>query len=149
MQKLRRATQEDLPDITALVHAAYEPYIEHIGRSPAPMTVDYSAALNQHEVWVVDLDDRILGVLVLIQKPDHLLLDNIAVHKEVRGSGIGTQLLEYVDDRARDLGLGEIRLYTNEKMYENLLYYPRHGYVQTGTGVEDGFHRVYFSRYLQ
>ena len=40
----------------------------------------------------------------------------------------------------------EVRLYTNEAMTENLTFYPRHGYRETGRAVEHGFRRVYFSK---
>ena len=31
-------------------------------------------------------------------------------------------------------------------MTENLDYYPRRGYVETGRGVEDGYRRAFFSK---
>ena len=40
-------------------------------------------------------------------------------------------------------GLGEIRLYTNEAMTENLSYHPRRGYAQTHRAGQHGFRRVY------
>jgi hypothetical protein len=43
-------------------------------------------------------------------------------------------------------GVTEVRLYTNEAMTENLSFYPRHGYRETGRAVQDGFRRVYFSK---
>jgi hypothetical protein len=52
------------------------------------------------------------------------------------------------EDRARSLGLPEIRLYTNEAMTENLAYYPPHGYTETHRAQQDGFHRVYFRKRL-
>jgi GNAT superfamily N-acetyltransferase len=65
-----------------------------------------------------------------------------------QGRGIGARLLDLAEDRARGLGLPEIRLYTNEAMTENLAYYPRHGYTETHRAEEDGFRRVYFRRSL-
>ena len=94
------------------------------------------------------LDDRLLGVLVTESRPDHLLVENIAVSPEARGLGVGARLLERAEQEARDRGLAEIRLYTNAKMTENLAYYPRRGYRETGRRTEHGFDRVYFSRSL-
>jgi Ni,Fe-hydrogenase III large subunit len=42
--------------------------------------------------------------------------------------------------------LPSIELYTNAKMTENLAYYPRLGFEETGRRREDGFDRVYFRR---
>jgi GNAT superfamily N-acetyltransferase len=40
----------------------------------------------------------------------------------VQGRGIGARLLDLAEDHARSLHLGEVRLYTNEAMTENLSY---------------------------
>jgi hypothetical protein len=55
---------------------------------------------------------------------------------------------EFADARARELGLGAIRLYTNAAMTENLALYPRRGYVETHRAEADGFSRVYSSTRL-
>jgi hypothetical protein len=39
-----------------------------------------------------------------------------------------------------------VRLVTNELMTENLEYYPRRGYAETGRGTQDGYRRVFFSK---
>jgi hypothetical protein len=41
-----------------------------------------------------------------------------------------------------------VRLCTNEAMTENLVFYPRHGYRETGRGIQDGYRRVFFSKSL-
>ena len=55
-------------------------------------------------------------------------------------------LLDRAERDAVELGFSEVRLYTNEAMTENLSFYPRHGYRETGRAVQDGFRRVYFSK---
>jgi GNAT superfamily N-acetyltransferase len=86
--------------------------------------------------------------VILIAQPGYLLLDNIAVRPDAQGRGIGARLLDLAEDHARCLHLGEIRLYTNQAMTENLSYYPRHGYTETHRAEQDGFHRVYFRKPL-
>lgn len=142
------ASADDAPGIVALVRAAYSPYIQRIGREPGPMSADYPALVAAGRVLLAHLDDRLLGVLVTESRPDHLLVENIAVSPEARGLGVGARLLERAEQEARDRGLAEIRLYTNAKMTENLAYYPRRGYRETGRRTEHGFDRVYFSRSL-
>ncbi|EYT54539.1 GNAT family acetyltransferase [Leucobacter sp. UCD-THU] len=136
----------DAAQIAALVRAAYEPYVSRIGREPAPMRTDYAAAVEAGGVLVARLEGRILGVLVTEARPDHLLVENVAVAPEARGLGIGAALLERADEEARSLGLVETRLYTNARMTENLAYYPRRGFREVGRRTEDGFDRVYFAR---
>ncbi len=65
-----------------------------------------------------------------------------------RRAGHGRTLLELADQDARELGLPEIRLCTNEAMTENLAFYPRQGFHETGRGVQDGYHRAFFAKVL-
>jgi N-acetylglutamate synthase-like GNAT family acetyltransferase len=143
---IRRATAADLAAIQQVVTDAYTKYIERIGRPPAPMTVDYAAVLEHSRVWVLEHGDAIVGALVTEDRADHLLLETIAVAPSTQGMGYGQLLLDRAECDAVELGLTEVRFYTNEAMTENLSFYPRHGYRETGRGVEDGFRRVYFSK---
>ena len=47
------------------------------------------------------------------------------------------------------LGLARVTLYTNARMHENLVLYPRLGYVEIDRRREDGFDRVYFEKMLR
>src|SRR5262245_19014881 len=143
---LRRATNSDLADLRQLITDAYAKYIDRIGRPPAPMTADYAAALEHSRVWVLVNDDAMVGALVTEDRGDHLLLETVAVAPGAQGHGYGRLLLDRAECDAAELGLTEVRLYTNEAMTENLTFYPRHGYRETGRAIEDGFRRVYFSK---
>lgn len=146
---IRAATFSDVPAIVAVVDGAYRPYIERIGRPPAPMTADYRGlvANTDHVHLLVDEED-VLGVLVTSACTDHLLLENVCVAPASRGSGAGRALIAYAEQRARALGLTQVRLYTNAAMTENLAYYPRLGYVEVRRANEDGFERVFFVKDL-
>lgn len=144
----RPARTEDVPALRELARRAYAGYVPRIGREPAPMAADYVAAVAEEDVWVAEVGDRIAGLLVLVPRDDHLLLENVAVDPSFQGTGVGAGLLELAESRARSLGLGAIRLYTNEAMTENLTYYPRRGYVETHRAAQDGFNRVFFSKSL-
>jgi N-acetylglutamate synthase-like GNAT family acetyltransferase len=143
---VRRATASDLTAIRKLIADAYTKYIERIGRPPAPMTADYDAALEHSRVWVLVDDDSIVGMLLTEDHGDHLLLETVAVAPSAQGNGYGGLLLERAERDAVELGLNEVRLYTNEAMTENLTFYPRHGYHETGRALQDGFRRVFFSK---
>lgn len=110
------------------------------------MLADYAELLDTSRVWVIEQQGEIVAVLVTRAQPDHLLLDIIAVAATARGGGLGRILLERADDDAREQGLPEVRLCTNEAMTENLEFYPRRGFHETSRGVEDGYHRVFFAK---
>jgi N-acetylglutamate synthase-like GNAT family acetyltransferase len=107
---VRRATPDDVPALYVVVHEAYLLYVPRIGRMPAPMTADYSAAVQSGQAWVAEADGAIAGLLVLVVYPDYLLIENIAVQPSAQRRGIGSRLLELAEDEARAHGLGEIRL---------------------------------------
>ena len=102
--ELRLAAPEDAAEVTALVDRAYTGYIKRIGRKPGPMLDDYAALIADGLVRVLRRDGRICGILVLIGKDDHLLLDNVAVAPEAQGHGLGRRLVEAAEDVARNLG---------------------------------------------
>lgn len=145
---LRPAAPADVERMHQLAQAAYRPYVGPIGRPPAPMTADYARIVSSGTAWVAEQHGRLVGFLVLQPRPDHLLLENVAVDPNRRRTGVGSRLLALAEDQARLLGLPEVRLFTNAAMTENLAYYPRRGYRQTHRADQDGYRRVFFSKYL-
>ncbi len=148
MLTVRPAAGSDVPALRAVAEHAYAGYVPRIGRPPAPMTADYAAAVGSGLTWVAESAGEVVGLLVLAVRGDHLLLENVAVLPSAQGRGIGARLLALAEDQARARGLGEIRLYTNEAMTENLAYYPRRGYAETHRAEQDGYRRVFFSKRL-
>lgn len=144
-----RANLDEVPRIEALVRAAYALYVERIGREPAPMNADHTSAVVAGRVLLARAGADLVGVLVTEPHGDHLLIENLAVDPRAQGTGIGHALLERAEAEARALGLPELRLYTNAKMTENLVYYPRQGFRETDRRTEDGFDRVYFAREVE
>jgi N-acetylglutamate synthase-like GNAT family acetyltransferase len=145
---IRTAVADDVPAIAALVRDAYAMYVPRIGRQPAPVTADHAGLVAAGRTSVAEADGAIAGVIVLIPRDDHLLVENIAVAPGMQGRGLGGELMRFAERRAAELGVRELRLYTNALMTENITLYPALGYVETGRRVEDGFSRVYFSKRL-
>lgn len=146
--RLRRAGDNDAVAIAELVAAAYEPYRQLIGRTPLPMLTDYAITVREHEVWVMEGDGALVGVLDLEPKGDHLWLDNVAVHPSSQRRGYGRRMLMHAEDVARQTGITEIRLLTNERYVENIAMYLRHGYAETHRVPYLGTDLVYFSKRL-
>ena len=146
---LRQATHEDAPAIMALVKAAYQHYVPLIGRTPIPMLTDYAAAVREHEVWVLDAGDRIVGVLELDPRDDHLWIENVAVAPSEQGRGLGRQLLEHGEVVARRRGRKAIGLLTNERYLANIAMYTRYGYRETHREPHLGTDLVYFRKALE
>jgi len=130
-QIARRALAGDAPALRSLVRAAYAKWVPLIGREPKPMTADYDKAVREHLVFVVEAPGRLDAAIELIPAADHLLVENVAVAPTAQGRGLGTQLMDVAERVARDLGLKELRLYTNARFTENITLYEKLGYTIT------------------
>lgn len=143
---IRPARPADRATVKAIVAAAYTHYIARIGKPPGPMVDDYEALIGAGAVSVLEDEGDVAAILVLLPKPDHVLLDNIAVRPDWQGRGFGRRLIEFAEAEARRLGHRELRLYTHEKMTENIALYTRIGFVETGRGHEAGYDRVFMTK---
>jgi GNAT superfamily N-acetyltransferase len=146
--RLRPATDRDADQIAVLVDAAYEPYIERIGRTPMPMTLDYGDEIQHKEVTVAEVGEDLAGVLVLDTTDEGFLVFNVAVHPTRRGTGVGQALLEFAESEARRAGFDSIYLFTHEKMTENQELYARIGYVEYDRRPIEDFHVVFMRKQL-
>ncbi len=144
---MRRAGPLDVADITALTRTAYAPWVAVIGREPLPMTVDYAAVVQTH---LIDLlhQDSLIALIEMVPMAGHLLIENVAVHPDHQGRGLGRQLMDHAETAARRMGLDELRLYTNAAFARNLAFYQRLGYEVTERRPFREGHTVYFAKRL-
>jgi ribosomal protein S18 acetylase RimI-like enzyme len=143
---IRTATAAEADTVRDLVHRAYQKYIAVLKRSPLPMTADYSALAEDGVVWVLTQDSAIVGVLVLIDRPDHLLLENVAIDPVHQRRGYGKVLLAFAEREARERGYDQIRLYTNELMTGNITLYRSLGYRETHREEVSGGNLVFMAK---
>jgi ribosomal protein S18 acetylase RimI-like enzyme len=146
--RIRAATAADVSVIGQIVEQAYRHYIPRIGKPPGPMLDDYAARVSEGVVWVIEEGSTIAGVVVLLPRPDYLLLDNIAVAPARQGTGLGRRLLAFAEAEAVRRGYREIRLYTHRTMTENQRLYAAIGYEETGRGTDAGYERVVMRKRL-
>ena len=142
--QISKVTGKGVPD-PAVGRQAFEAVI---GREPGPIGDDYAALIARGCVRVLEEDGRLVAILVLVDEPEALLLDNVAVAPEAQGRGLGRRLLAFADAEARRRGHRTIRLYTNVKMVGNIALYESLGYVETHRAVEKGYHRVFMTKRL-
>lgn len=139
---IRPATAADADWIAALARAAYTRYVPRIGKAPAPMVADFPALIAAGQVWCVE--DQ--GYIVMHDHACGLHIENVAVHPDAQGRGLGRQMLDFAETEARRRGHASMDLYTNVHMHENLTLYPALGWRETGRRHENGFDRVYFAK---
>lgn len=125
---IRRARAEDADLLRDITREAYARWVPEIGAEPAPMRDDFAARAANGQAWLLGED----ALCVLEEKPDGLLLDNVAVRPAAQGRGLGQQLIAFAEKEARSRGHRALRLYTNAKMAANIALYERLGFHETG-----------------
>ena len=143
---IRSANFADTSVVRDLVRASYSKYIERIGKEPAPMSDDYASLIGAGDVWVAVEDDEVLGMLVMQVVEEHLFVDAVAVRPDQQRRGLGRVLISFAEGEAQRNGLREIRLYTNEKMFENLAIYEKLGFEEINRGLDSGYQRVFMRK---
>jgi len=87
--RFRPATRDDVAAIRDLVRAAYAKWVPLIGREPMPMQTDYAVAIAEHDFDLLCDVDTIVGLIETEHKPDHLWIENVAVHPDRQGRRLG------------------------------------------------------------
>lgn len=128
----RLAGTAELPVVERITNEAYAGWVPVLGGPPLPMTEAYGPRIARDEIWVAEIGSTPLGLIVLEEQDDHLLIFSIAVSPAAQGRGIGKALLAFAEKRAATAKLRELRLYTNEKMTRNIALYESVGYRETG-----------------
>ena len=144
---IRSALKGDAKMMQAIASAAYQPYVEEMGRQPAPMIADFDAHIAKDVCLVLWLAGKIAGYAIILHRADGYWLENIAVHPEHQKKGLGTALIEAVEAVIRPRA-DHYQLYTNILMRSNARWYFSLGFKQTKEAVEDGFYRLYFKKNL-
>ena len=143
---IRPANRGDVETIRVLVERAYSRWVPLIGLRPAPMDADYAALVAGGDVFVL-AEPEVVGVLVL--RPTDggaLMVENVAVDPDRQGAGLGPMLLEFAERQAAERDVRELRLYTHERMTENIELYERLGWAEYDRLIEHGFARVFMRK---
>jgi ribosomal protein S18 acetylase RimI-like enzyme len=129
---IRSAHPRDADAVRALARAAYGRWVVRFGREPSPMRDDYARRIADGTVWILDVDEKLTGLIVLTDGPDALMISNIAVTPAAQGKGHGRRLLAFAEEEAKRRGFPEIRLSVNALMTENIALYQHLGFAEIG-----------------
>lgn len=151
---IEKALLSDAEAIKQLVIAAYSKYVPRMGgQEPAPMSTNYHSiiASRSQEVFVLrrQEDSKVVGSILLSDPGDgSIKVNNLVVDAASQGRGYGRLLMGFAEGVARERGRTVLTLFTNEKMTENLVLYPKMGFVEVERKVDEGYARVYFRKTL-
>jgi ribosomal protein S18 acetylase RimI-like enzyme len=78
-----------------------------------------------------------------------MLIENVAVDPDYQGRGLGQKLMRFAEHQAVEVGLGEVWLYTNELMTENIAFYGWLGYKEVERRSGENYRRVYMRKQVR
>ena len=145
---IRKALASDTAAVERIVAEAYRPLAERMDKPPMPMLDDYPARIAEGVVDVIEDQGAVLGMIILVDQPGALMLENVAVATEAQGRGIGRRLTGHAEAEAVRRGHSLIRLYTHVTMTGNQKMYVHLGYTETTRGEDEGYDRVQFEKKL-
>jgi len=145
---IRPALPDNAEAVAFCVKAAFMPYIERIGKPPAPMLLDFPEIIAAGKVWVAEIAGRVVGVLVQYETEAGFYIDTVAAIPELQGTGVGRALLLFAESEAARRGYRSIYLCTNLKMTDNQRFYPKIGYVEYERKLDQGYDRVFYRKQL-
>jgi ribosomal protein S18 acetylase RimI-like enzyme len=114
--------------------------------------------------FIAEVDMAIIGVCLLAQvTPETIELKNVSVHPDFRFIGVGTSLISYAADMAREAGCLEIIAGVDNSNASGFIflqklgfdldsiekgYYTQHGKLVQGSFNLNAVHRIWFLRQL-
>ncbi|OQQ17247.1 GNAT family N-acetyltransferase [Streptomyces sp. M41(2017)] len=143
--EIRAAVADDVPAIVAMLADdplgarrespdALTPYLDALKR--------LSADPNQHLVVAVR-ESRVVGTLQLTVIPGlsrkgatRSIIEAVRVHADERGSGLGTQLIEWAIDESRRQGCQLVQLTSDSSRADAHRFYERLGFEASHVGFK-------------
>ena len=145
--QFRPASREDIPAIALCANSSTAEQEEvGFGTPWSQRTFNDSARLSAawhepnrvgtEEIFVAELEGRVVGYVTVQDRSKELELNNIDVPRELQGRGIGSQLVRFVEERARQEGKNAVTLGTSRSAagvpWKSFPWWLHRGYTVTG-----------------
>ena len=143
----RLATRADLPSIVRML--ADDELGRQRERCEDPLPESYVKAFedidndNNHELIVAQLDGEVVGTLQLMFLPSisyqgglRAQVESVRVDTKLRGKRIGSEMMKWTIERAKERGAHVIQLTTHRSREEAHHFYERLGFSRSHLGMK-------------
>ncbi len=128
---LRRAKPEDAKPLSDCIDAAYSVYASRIPDLPS-VSDGIAQSIENNLVWVAESEAEVIGGIILVPHENFMMLENVAVHSNSAGLGVGGALIKQAEAECLEHGLHQLRLSTHVDMPENIELYQHLGWQVKG-----------------
>ena len=143
----RRATRADLPAIVRML--VDDDLGSQRERFETPLPQSYYSAFEQinsdpnHELIVADLNEEVIGTLHLMFLPSvsyqgglRAQIESVRVDKRFQSQGIGSQMMQWAMERARQREAHVVQLTTHKSRVDAHRFYERLGFKGSHLGMK-------------
>ena len=126
------ATPDDAPLVRQIMLAAFEQFrgtLEPPSSALDETIADTRRAIEAGGAALAWVGDAAVGSARCEPCPAYLYVGRVAVLPEQRGRGIASALMDFMDDRARALGLPEVRVEVRLALPDNVAFFRRLGFL--------------------
>ncbi|MEM6657923.1 MAG: GNAT family N-acetyltransferase [Pseudomonadota bacterium] len=125
----RAAQAADVDAVQACVERAYAVAFRMIDDLP-DVTQDIAGDIARHATIVAEKSGTVVGVIIFDAVEDALMIFNLAVAPEARGSGVARRLMMFAEQHAKKHGLTRLRLRTHRHLSGAIAMYQHLGWVK-------------------
>jgi ribosomal protein S18 acetylase RimI-like enzyme len=138
------ATENDIPELTALLNSAYRGEVSLKGWTTEAHLIAGETRTDENNLRDVirkpgsvilkytNVKNRIIGSVNLQKQADRLFLGMFSVSPDEQGGGIGKKILLSAEQHAKNQGCCTIYMQVISVRQELINWYIRHGYHDTG-----------------
>ena len=143
----RLATRQDLPSIVGML--ADDDLGRQRERVESPLPESYYSAFEQinkdpnHELIVTERNGEVIGTLHLMFLPSisfqgalRAQIESVRVDKRFQSQGIGSQMMKWAMDRARQRGAHVVQLTSHKSRVDAHRFYRRLGFEGSHLGMK-------------
>ena len=136
--RIRCYRKSDLEACRALWHELTERHREIYddptigGRNPGLRFDAHLKEIGPEGIWVVEKNDKVVGMMGLIFRAEEVEVEPLVVHREHRGQGIGTALLEFAVAQAKKMGSTYLCIRPVARNVEAIKLFYRSGFRNIG-----------------
>jgi GNAT superfamily N-acetyltransferase len=149
IMQIRIANSDDAPAIASTLHRAFLEFEPLYTPEAFAITVSSSEQirlrLNEGPIWVAEEGDVVVGTISVVPKGDELYIRGMAVDPAARGSGIGRELMKWVEEYAAPRGFKRLYLSTTPFLSDAIRLYEKCGFVRTDDGPDNLFGTALFT----
>ena len=138
---IRRAGKTDAPGIASLLREAFadfEPaYTKAAYAATTPGVAEIERRIAEGPTWVAERQDRIIGTISAVRRPEGVYLRSMAVAPSDRGCGSGRMLLRAAEYFAESTGATRVFLSTTPFLMAAIRLYDAAGFVRSNAPPHD------------